>query len=378
MDEFVLHRIMASSFVQQLKIIGFSVVSSKKSMEFNRRMWITAFAIVASILLLFIYGNYIINQTERGVIYEEKGWIKYEIKEDYQKTSKERDRDKLLVEYEASKRKLYKVLQKPVVQRAPDVIGIGVEKCGTEALSALLRMHPMIKVAPKEAHFFERPDLYKLGLKAYTPMLAKVLPHEISFEKTPAYFNWRLTTPGYIRKLLPDVKLLLVLCDPTKRTYSDYFQEILMHNLNANTTFEQLVDDLLLYSASLNAKMNDSQSEMLYITQLYKKRSNNHVLTTGLYYYHLLRWYKVFNMSNIYVVDGEELISNPAKVMKELQDFLHVPEFVLPENFRKGPSGFYCFAKPLVVERNGVLVALVARCRCLKTFIGPSRLQSHN
>nr|XP_039273194.1 heparan sulfate glucosamine 3-O-sulfotransferase 1-like isoform X5 [Styela clava] len=329
-------------------------------------MWIAAFVFVAFILLLIMYGNYVMNQPKRGVMYEEKGWIKYEIKEDSQKTSKERDRDKLLVEYEAAKRTLAKIFQKPAVQRAPDVIGIGVEKCGTEALSALLRMHPMIKVAPKEAHFFERPDLYKLGLKAYTPMLAKVLPHEISFEKTPAYFNWRLTTPGYIRKLLPDVKLLLVLCDPTKRTYSDYFQEILMHNLNANTTFEQLVDDLLLYSASLNAKMNDSQSEMSYITQLYKIRSNNHVLTTGLYYYHLLRWYKVFNMSNIYVVDGEELISNPAKVMKELQDFLHVPEFVLPENFRKGPSGFYCFAKPLVVERNGVLVAVTGRTACLR------------
>nr|XP_039273196.1 heparan sulfate glucosamine 3-O-sulfotransferase 1-like [Styela clava] len=354
---------MASSFVQRWNIIGFSVVSSKKNIDFNRRMWISAFVFVAFILLLIMYGNYAMN--EPGVLYEEKGWIKYEIKEDSQKTSKERDRDKLLVEYEAAKRTLAKIFQKPAVQRAPDVIGIGVEKCGTGALRALLRMHPMIKTAPKEAHFFERPDLYKLGLKAYTPKLANVLPHEISFEKTPAYFNWGLETPKYIRELVPNAKLLLVLCDPTKRTYSDYFQEILMHTLNATKTFEQLVDDLLLYSANLNEKMNMSGYEMLYIEQLKKEKITNHILTTGLYYYHLLRWYNVFNMSDIYVVDGEELISNPAKVIKEVQDFLHIPEFVLPENIRKGPSGFYCFAKPLVVERNGVLVAVTGRTLCM-------------
>nr|XP_039272389.1 heparan sulfate glucosamine 3-O-sulfotransferase 1-like [Styela clava] len=349
---------MAFSFLQRLKIIGFSVY-------FNRRMWITSFVFVAFILLLIIYGNYIMNQPERGVIYEEKDWIEYEIKKDYQKTTKERDRDKLLVEYEAAKRTLSKIFQKPAVQRAPDVIGIGVEKCGTGALRSLLRMHPMIKVAPKEPHFFERPYLYKLGLKAYTPMLAKVLPHEISFEKTPAYFNWRLTVPERLRELVPKAKLLLVLCDPTKRTYSDYFQETLMHNLEEKTTFEQMVDDLLLYSANLTAKMNESESEMVYIEQLFEKNSTNHILTTGLYYYHLLRWYKVFNKSDIYIVDGEELISNPAKVIKEVQDFLHIPEFVLPENIPKGPSGFSCFAKPLVVERNGVLVAGTARTSCM-------------
>ncbi|XP_077971115.1 uncharacterized protein LOC120346826 isoform X2 [Styela clava] len=239
-------------------------------------MWIASFVFVAFILLLIIYGNYIMNQSEGGVIYEENGWIEYEIKQDYQKTTRERDRDKLLVEYEAAKRTLSKVFQKfqrelkyqlirsllyyeatqstvlykklptfakheihlrslikrstdirtrnrhkPAVQRAPDVIGIGVEKCGTGALRALLVMHPMIKVAPKEPHFFDRPYLYKSGLKAYTPMLAKVLPHEISFEKTPAYFNWGLTVPERLRELVPNAKLLLVLCDPTKRTYSN-------------------------------------------------------------------------------------------------------------------------------------------------------------
>ncbi|XP_077973802.1 heparan sulfate glucosamine 3-O-sulfotransferase 2-like [Styela clava] len=243
---------MASSFVQRLNIIGFSVVSSKKNIDFNRRMWIAAFVFVAFILLLIMYGNYVMNQPKRGVMYEEKGWIKYEIKEDSQKTSEERDRDKLLVEYEAAKRTLAKI-----------------------------------------------------------------------------------------------------------------FQKILMHTINATKTFEQLADDLFLYSANLNEKMNMSGWEMLYIEQLKKEKITNHILTTGLYYYHLLRWYIVFNMSDIYVVDGEELISNPAKVIKEVQDFLHIPEFVLPENIRKGPSGFYCFAKPLVVERNGVLVAGTARTFCM-------------
>nr|XP_039273195.1 heparan sulfate glucosamine 3-O-sulfotransferase 1-like [Styela clava] len=356
---------MSFSLMQRLKNNEFSVELNGIKVELTRRLWFLSFVFTVLISIFIIYGIYNAYQPERGVLREGNVTIEYEIKLDYQKTPKERERDKLLIEYASATRTLVKVLQRPAVQRAPDVIGIGVEKCGTGALRALLRMHPMIKVSPREPHFFERPYLYKLGLKAYTPMLAKVLPHEISFEKTPAYFNWNLAAPEHLRELVPHAKLLLVLCNPTERTYSDYAQEIMMGHLNKNTTFEQMVDDLLVYSANLTAKMNESGTEMAYIEQLFKKESTSHILTTGLYYYHLLRWYQVFNMSHIYIVDGEELISNPAKVIKEVQDFLHIPEFVLPENIPKGPYGFSCFAKPLVVERNGVLVAGTARIYCM-------------
>ena len=46
-------------------------------------------------------------------------------------------------------------------------------------------------------------------------------------EKTPAYFSFPpLTTPISMKRLLPNVKVIVVLCDPAKRVISDFAQEV--------------------------------------------------------------------------------------------------------------------------------------------------------
>jgi len=53
-------------------------------------------------------------------------------------------------------------------RRLPDIIGIGVEKCGTHALTEFLNYHPLIRInkAQVEAHYFERSKP-SLGLQYY-------------------------------------------------------------------------------------------------------------------------------------------------------------------------------------------------------------------
>ena len=50
-------------------------------------------------------------------------------------------------------------------RRLPNAIIIGVKKCGTRALLEYLRLHPNIKAAGPEPHFFDR--FYHLGLEWY-------------------------------------------------------------------------------------------------------------------------------------------------------------------------------------------------------------------
>lgn len=46
-------------------------------------------------------------------------------------------------------------------------------------------------------------------------------------EKTPAYFSFPpFTIPLSMKKLIPNVKVIVVLCDPAKRVISDYAQEV--------------------------------------------------------------------------------------------------------------------------------------------------------
>ena len=46
-------------------------------------------------------------------------------------------------------------------------------------------------------------------------------------EKTPDYFDSPpYDVPNRIASTLPGVKLLLIICDPTKRAFSDYIHEV--------------------------------------------------------------------------------------------------------------------------------------------------------
>ena len=55
--------------------------------------------------------------------------------------------------------------------------------------------------------------------------MPEVEENAFAMEKTPAYFSFPpYDIPFQIRKHLPKVKLLLIVCDPTKRALSHYKQ----------------------------------------------------------------------------------------------------------------------------------------------------------
>ena len=106
----------------------------------------------------------------------------------------------------------------------PDVIIIGVGKCGTRALLLFLDSHPHFVVAPNEIHFFSKPELYSLGLSEYIRMLPQRKRHDqILLEKTPGYF-FKAEAEKRIHAAIPDVKLILTVRDPVTRMISNYVQ----------------------------------------------------------------------------------------------------------------------------------------------------------
>lgn len=357
---------MDANLRQDSKKLGFSHMRSKKRYYYTRKLQFTFFIFLAVVcVFILICTFWKSHNNDGGTVFDGKNWVEYRIKSESEKTAQEKERDRQMVEYVAATRSLTNMLHLQKIHRLPDLIGIGVEKCGTTALKYLMKMHPMIKSSPKEPHFFNSFK-YRKGVEVYKSLLAEVLPHELSSEKTPAYFNWGVSIPQNIRKFVPNAKLFLVLCDPVNRTYSDYAQEIMMKNLNKDKPFKEFASELLAgYSTDLMKNMDEDSEQIDFIETSMKKNMRSHVLTTGLYYYHLLRWFRVYNASEILIIDGEELISNPAKIIKEVQQFLKIPEFILSENIILDKSGFYCFAKPLVVEQDGVLVAATSKTECM-------------
>ncbi|KAG6439261.1 hypothetical protein O3G_MSEX000625 [Manduca sexta] len=107
------------------------------------------------------------------------------------------------------------------VKRLPDALIIGVKKCGTRALLEFLRLHPDVRAAGSEVHFFDK--FYHKGFEWYRERMPPTLEGQITMEKTPSYWVTR-SAPRRVYAMNPSVKLLAVVRDPVTRAISDYTQ----------------------------------------------------------------------------------------------------------------------------------------------------------
>jgi hypothetical protein len=107
-------------------------------------------------------------------------------------------------------------LMKP---HAPDFIIIGAQKSGTSSLHYYLDQHPdFCASSEKELHYFNRHVHFGKPLAEYEANFRSFRKKK-HFESTPAY----IYHPGaldLIKKTYPEIKLIAVLRDPVKRSYS--------------------------------------------------------------------------------------------------------------------------------------------------------------
>uniref|UniRef100_A0A8C2ZBC6 Sulfotransferase n=1 Tax=Cyclopterus lumpus TaxID=8103 RepID=A0A8C2ZBC6_CYCLU len=199
-------------------------------------------------------------------------------------------------------------------RRLPQALIIGVKKGGTRALLEFLRLHPDIRALGSEPHFFDRH--YARGLDWYRSMMPKALDGQIVMEKTPRYFVTQ-ETPARVHAMSQDVKLIVVVRDPVSRAISDYTQ--IISKTPDIPPFESL------YISFFSLGQIDSLWSPLWI---------------GLYAQHLERWLSWFPRSQIHLVSGERLISDPAGELGKVQDFLGLQR-IKPE----GSSKPHCLGK---------------------------------
>uniref|UniRef100_A0AC34GIQ5 Sulfotransferase domain-containing protein n=1 Tax=Panagrolaimus sp. ES5 TaxID=591445 RepID=A0AC34GIQ5_9BILA len=111
----------------------------------------------------------------------------------------------------------------PRRRRLPDALIIGVRKGGTRALLDAMALHPQIKAARREVHFFDQNETYSQGIEWYRQQMPFSHPGQLTIEKTPAYFASSIT-PSRVYQLNKNMKLILILRDPVIRTISDFTQ----------------------------------------------------------------------------------------------------------------------------------------------------------
>jgi len=123
-------------------------------------------------------------------------------------------------------------------------------------------------------------------------------------EKTPRYFV-ASEVPERVYKMSPNTKLVIVMSDPVIRAISDFTQAVSKNDLKYNVTFRKRV-------IRRNGEINLRSS----------------IIKTGMYARYLSIWLQYFNMQNIHVISGEDLLNDPVKVLEGLQDFIELPRAI--------------------------------------------------
>ena len=88
-----------------------------------------------------------------------------------------------------------------------------------------------------------------------------------------------------------------------------------------------------------------AHSSLEKILSLHKKDFLSTVLTEGFYAVHYLRWAKLYNSSQLMVIDANEMLINPGEIMERVQDFVNLPKLLLKEDYVADPNnpGYFCY-----------------------------------
>uniref|UniRef100_A0A9L0QX24 [heparan sulfate]-glucosamine N-sulfotransferase n=1 Tax=Equus caballus TaxID=9796 RepID=A0A9L0QX24_HORSE len=216
--------------------------------------------------------------------------------------------------------------------RLPKFLVIGPQKTGTTALYLFLVMHPSIlsnSPSPKtfeEVQFFNRNN-YHRGIDWYMdffPVPSNVTT-DFLFEKSANYFHSE-EAPKRAASLVPKAKIITILIDPSDRAYS-WYQHQRSHEDPAALKFS-------FYDVISAGPRAPSELRAL------QKRC----LVPGWYASHIERWLVYFPPFQLLIIDGQQLRTDPATVMDEVQKFLGVsPHYNYSEALTfDSHKGFWC------------------------------------
>ena len=148
-------------------------------------------------------------------------------------------------------------------------------------------------------------------------------------------------------------------------------------------TFDDYLDTYLPKVQHMIQKLQEANKNLENIqkelTNVYYNDPAKQILTIGLYYYHIQRWLRVFNNSNLMIIDGENFLKNPGPIIEQVQKFLHLPKLIWKEDFVKNPkTGFFCYRKitEKSINKTSVLPEkeFVKTLSCLSSSKGRTRM----
>lgn len=187
----------------------------------------------------------------------------------------------------------------------PDFVGIGAQKTGTSRWYMLMRHHPDVFLPDfsgqpfphwynKERHFFDQffqSDFREDHIEEYHKWFPRP-PGMITGEWTPRYCVDPWVAP-LLARAAPETKILMFLRDPVRRFTSGMAHSQRYAPLDPSSAIEHYA--------------------------------------RGLYAHQLAYWLKFFSRSQLYVIQFEATLKDPAAKLRDTFQFLGLREMQLPE-----------------------------------------------
>ena len=221
----------------------------------------------------------------------------------------------------------------------PNFIIIGSQKSGTTSLASYISQHPQVLPAiKKETHFWSRE--FNQGIDWYLAHFPPIPKSQnlITGEATP---NYLVTDkiPERIYSLLPNIKLLVILRNPVDRAFSQYhhWQRL---NLEKRSFEVAINQELEILKTTPKQPQGDRK---------YWRLSGNYI-GRGVYIEFIQKWMGLFPKKQFLILRGEDLYQTPDNTMKQVFDFLGLPEHKLAK-YKKLNSGSYTPISDLLRQR---------------------------
>jgi hypothetical protein len=208
-------------------------------------------------------------------------------------------------------------------RRLPDFIIIGTMKGGTSSLYSYMVQHPSIKPSRvKELHYFNRyyHERSLAWYRSFFPL--RVGSNWITGEATPAYLYYPGTAQR-IHALLPRVRLIVLLRNPTDRAISHYFhmQRQGREDLPVMEALEK--EENRLENELLKMKADERYFSTDFGWFSYKSR--------GKYAQQLKRYRDLFDPSQMLIIKSDDFFTQPNQVLQQAFSFLGLdPGFHCP------------------------------------------------
>jgi hypothetical protein len=186
----------------------------------------------------------------------------------------------------------------------PNFLIVGAQKAGTTSLHDILSQHPQAYMSEvKEINYFTNEQKYKKGLVYYSSFFKKILPqHIVVGESSPGYMCYPQVAER-IRKELGDIKIVMILRDPIRRAFSQYWDN--RRHLSETFTEYEIVSNFL---------------EIDY------QPGRRGYFSRGVYIRYIEKFQEFFSKENVHILLLEELVMDQSRELRRLYNFLGIDE----------------------------------------------------